>query len=173
MEFKEDLDSMDDRRSDVADFIDLKSLDQVTDLTSQIHNLPCCIRHDGECQVSDYFKPKKTGVVLEGLEVEEGSFRGRRLRGATVPVPDGYRGLVLERRKDMGKGKGVEASDENSSWEATAKFDNITYWNHDSFPSQNDALMRFLHWFPVADALHKPVTVEDLGCISNSLDQKL
>ncbi|XP_068656299.1 uncharacterized protein [Aristolochia californica] len=151
---EEEHDSIDDRRSDFTGLIDLKSLERVTDLTSQIHNLPCCIRRDGKCEVSDYFKPQNTGVVVEGLEVVEASFRGRKLRGTTVQVPDGYRGLVLERRKNMGKRKSVEVCDENSScWEASAKFEKITFWNHDSFPSQTDAFMRFFHWFPVADAV--------------------
>lgn len=31
-------------------------------------------------------------MEVDGLSVEEAFFRGRKLLGATVPIPDGYRG---------------------------------------------------------------------------------
>lgn len=31
------------------------------DLTGKVHQLPCCIKHDGPTPVSHYFKPKHTG----------------------------------------------------------------------------------------------------------------
>lgn len=92
----------------------------VVDLTDRVHLLPCSIKHDGPCPVSHYFKPKKTGliflkiklslfrfpclcrlllilcrdldVVVDGSSVEEAFFRGRKLQGITVPLPEGYRG---------------------------------------------------------------------------------
>jgi len=33
-----------------------------------------------------------TGVEVEGVKVEEAFFRGRKLQGATLALPDGYRG---------------------------------------------------------------------------------
>lgn len=49
-----------------------------------------------------------------------------------------------------------------NSWEINAKFNSITFWNHDILPSPDDTHMRCFHWFAVAKALHKPVTAEDL-----------
>ncbi|CAA2997805.1 ribonuclease H2 subunit C [Olea europaea subsp. europaea] len=130
----------------------------VADLTGKVHLLPCCIKYDGSTSVSDYFKPKFSGIEVDGLRVEEAYFRGRKLNGATLPLPDGYSGFIL----------GKKSSDEKTNaetsycWEANAKFQNLTLWNHDSLPSNDDAFMRTFHWFAVAKALHQPVNVEDL-----------
>ncbi|CAL1402387.1 unnamed protein product [Linum trigynum] len=129
----------------------------VPDLTGEVHQLPCCIKYDGPSEVYDYFKPKST---VDGLAEQQAYFRGRKLHGVTIPIPPGYSGFVLG-KKSLGKRK---ASDCNSNcWEPNAKFENITYWNHDTLPSQDDMFVRSLHWLSVAEALHKPVTIEDLG----------
>lgn len=51
------------------------------------------------------------------------------------------------------KKKGGSSEDNSISWEASAKFQNVTYWNHDNHPSLNDAFARSFHWFTVADAV--------------------
>lgn len=161
------MDSVGGPPNGITGRIDLTSSDQIPDLTDQIHQLPCCIKHDGPCPVCHYFKPKTTGVVVDGLEVAEASFRGRKLQGLTIPLPEGYCGYVLE-KKNLGKGTDLDTSEENSNcWEARAKFQSITYWNHDNLPSNDDAFLRCFHWFSVANALHKPVTADDLASPSN------
>lgn len=58
--------SMDgDRGSEVGTVgsIDLRGGESAVDLTGQIHQLPCCIKYDGPCSVSHYFKPKSTGNI--------------------------------------------------------------------------------------------------------------
>lgn len=37
--------------------------DAVVDLTSKVHQLPCCIKYDGPTPVSQYFNPKPTGKI--------------------------------------------------------------------------------------------------------------
>jgi ribonuclease H2 subunit C len=37
----------------------------------------------------------RAGVEVEGIRVEEAFFRGRKLQGATISLPDGYRGVFL------------------------------------------------------------------------------
>uniref|UniRef100_A0A0D6R4Y9 Uncharacterized protein n=1 Tax=Araucaria cunninghamii TaxID=56994 RepID=A0A0D6R4Y9_ARACU len=69
------------------------------DLTDKVHQLPCVIKYNGPCPVSDYFKPKITGVVVDELESKEASFRGRKLEGATLSIPENYCGFVLEKMK--------------------------------------------------------------------------
>ncbi|XP_057983661.1 uncharacterized protein LOC131168339 [Malania oleifera] len=136
----------------------------VVDLDGQIHQLPCGIKYDGPSSVSHYFKPKHTGIEVDGLRVEEAHFRGRKLQGARVPLPEGYCGFILG--KNSVKKRKFELSEENSNcWEAKAKFQSITFWNHESLPSQDDVCLRSFHWFPVANALHKPVTAEDLASV--------
>lgn len=72
--------------------IDLKR-DGIEDLSGRVHLLPCCIKHDGPTEVSQYFKPKPTGVVGEdGLPLQQSHFRGRLLEGTTLPLPHNYSG---------------------------------------------------------------------------------
>ncbi|PHT55307.1 hypothetical protein CQW23_03793 [Capsicum baccatum] len=139
------------------------------DLTGKVHQLPCCIKFNGPSDVSHYFKPKSTGVIVDGLSVEEAYFRGRKLQGTTVAIPHGYSGFVLG--KKMSDVKSKRSKEDSSCWETKAKFQNITLWNHDSLPSENDASLRAFHLFSVATALHQPVSVEDLEAAS--IDQEL
>lgn len=44
--------------------IDLRAAadeNSIADLSSQVHQIPCCIRFDGPAEVSHYFKPKSSG----------------------------------------------------------------------------------------------------------------
>ncbi|KMZ71765.1 hypothetical protein ZOSMA_175G00030 [Zostera marina] len=151
----------------VTGSVDLHSTDSAVDLTDKVHLLPCIVRYNGPCPVSDYFKTNITGVEGDGLKVQEAYFRGRRIQGTAVPLPNGYHGYVLG-KKDGVKGKELKGSDEESNdWSSYAEFQNITYWNHDDMPSNDDPIMRCFHWFTIADALHKPVTEEDLSTVSN------
>ncbi|KAL0398138.1 UNVERIFIED_CONTAM: hypothetical protein Sradi_2157100 [Sesamum radiatum] len=130
----------------------------VVDLTGKVHRLPCCIKYDGPTSVSHYFKPKPTEVEVDGLRVEEAYFRGRKLHGTTIALPQGYSGFILGNKSDV-----KEGNNRNSDcWETNATFQNVTVWNHDAMPSKDDAFLRVFHWFTVANALHKPVTDEDL-----------
>ncbi|KAE8734335.1 Phloem protein 2, putative isoform 1 [Hibiscus syriacus] len=53
--------------------------------------------------------------------------------------------------------------------EMKAKFDEFTYWNHDSIPSKDDPFLSSFHWFAVAEALHKPVKAEDMAAVDAAL----
>ncbi|KAL8229396.1 hypothetical protein R6Q57_014296 [Mikania cordata] len=136
------------------------------DLTDQIHQLPCCIKYNGPSPVSQYFKPKSTGIEVDGLNVKEAHFRGRKLQGTTVSLPDGYSGFVIG-RKTCVKRKASDTNGGMTAWQANAKFQNITIWNHDNLPSKEDAFLRAFHWFDVAKALHKSVTSDDMESASN------
>ncbi|KAI4977906.1 ribonuclease H2 subunit C [Hordeum vulgare subsp. vulgare] len=140
-----------------------------TDL-GRVHLLPCGIRHNSAAAVSDYFKPRDTDVEVDGVKVEEAFFRGRNLQGATVALPDGYRGYVLEKKKNEEKdAQGMD--EEASNFVSRAEFQNITYWNHDTMPSAEDPLPRCFHWLAIANAMHKPVTAEDMANMSARQNQ--
>ncbi|XP_030500306.2 uncharacterized protein C12B10.15c [Cannabis sativa] len=150
---------------------DGESENDVVDLTSQVHLLPCNIKFDGPCSVADYFKPKSTGVEIEGLKLEEAHFRGRKLQGTTLSLPEGYSGFVLGKR-GLGKRKASSMVGEDSNcWEMNAKFKNLTYWKHDSLPSHQDTFVRSFHWLAVAKAMHQPVEAEDLVSASVALEK--
>ncbi|KAL5664557.1 hypothetical protein ACJX0J_024665, partial [Zea mays] len=85
-------------------------------------------------------------VEVEGVKMEEAFFRGRKLQGTTLALPDGYRGYVLE------KSRGQNSDAEVSNFTSRAEFQSITYWNHDTAPSAEDSLPRCFHWLTVANA---------------------
>ncbi|CAN6545813.1 unnamed protein product [Malus baccata var. baccata] len=70
--------------------------ERVADLSGQVHLLPCSIKFNDPSNVSQYFKSKPTGIESEGLRTQEACFRGRKLQGASISVPDGYSGMSLQ-----------------------------------------------------------------------------
>ncbi|BAT76146.1 hypothetical protein LR48_Vigan01g241300 [Vigna angularis] len=134
------------------------------DLSGCVHQLPCCVKHDGPASVSHYFKPKYNGVSDEGLPLQEAHFRGRLLQGTTLQLPHGYSGFVLAKKTSPPSSKQY-----SNSWVTKATFQDITYWNHDYVPSHNDEMLRAFHWLTVAKALHDPVTPEELASSSFAL----
>ncbi|MED6107322.1 hypothetical protein PIB30_012974 [Stylosanthes scabra] len=125
------------------------------DLSGRIHQVPCCVKHDGPASVSDYFKPKLAGVGDDGLPLQQAHFRGRLLQGTTLPLPHGFSGFVLSKKSD--------------EFATCATFRDVTYWNHEFAPSHNDDLFRAFHWLTLSQALHNPVTPEELASSSFSL----
>ncbi|XP_077216470.1 uncharacterized protein LOC143851030 isoform X2 [Tasmannia lanceolata] len=94
---EEEGDSIDGLRNTISGRIDLCTEKTIPDLTGQIHQLPCCIKHDGPSDVSHCLF-LLLGFIVEGFEVEEASFRGRKLQGASIPLPEGYCGLMPSSR---------------------------------------------------------------------------
>ena len=76
----------------------------------------------------------------------EAAFRGRLLRGVSLPLPDGCTGAVLVREPRGG------------GWQATTTFSALTAWNHDVTPGSADAGPRLMQWLQVATALASPVS---------------
>lgn len=137
-------------------------------LSGEVHQLPCCIKFTGPSSVSQYFKPRSADVEVDGLRVEEAYFRGRKLQGTTISLPNGYSGFVLG-KKSLGKRKASSDVSGGSTdcWEMKANFDKLAYWNPENLPSKDDAFLRCFHWFAVAEALHKPVKAEDLAAAAS------
>ncbi|KAL8865245.1 MAG: hypothetical protein Q9174_006991, partial [Haloplaca sp. 1 TL-2023] len=68
------------------------------------HLLPCKIHHSGPINVSpQHWNPKtdKDGHL-------ESYFRGRKLKGREVKVPEGYRGVVVKEKPRDADGGGAE-----------------------------------------------------------------
>jgi len=128
-----------------------------------LHLLPCTIKYTGPAAVDSYFLPTE-----ENEGVLSASFRGRLLKGRTLRLPPGYKGLVLsensrkheeEEEEDQPRG---EASSGQQEWEISGSFDKFAYWNHDTQPSDNDTPPRWIEWLSLAEEIHKPVTEEEL-----------
>jgi len=64
-----------------------------------------------------------------------------------VAVPAGYKGLVLQEKKQPL----VENIERNLH--VSRVFDELVYWNYDSIPSSNDALIKALDWIEISHAV--------------------
>ncbi|XP_068779811.1 ribonuclease H2 subunit C isoform X4 [Struthio camelus] len=109
-----------------------------------VHLLPCRVGHDGPAAVSAFFRPQAgPGPALWA------SFRGRRLGGLELPLPHGYRGLVLAEGPNDAQGRRLQV---------TGTFRTVTAWEADAAPSPAEGLPLALVWAPLAQAIHAPVS---------------
>lgn len=132
--------------------------------TPQVADLSCIYRPSSVFLTQPNFKFPiifaPAGTTCDGLEVLQAAFRGRELKGAALPLPEGYSGAVLEKREPDTDGVANAAS-----WQATSTFDSFTYWNHDATPLQSDGLRRCLEWAHIAAALHQPTSVAQVEAL--------
>ncbi|NXA24527.1 RNH2C Ribonuclease, partial [Ibidorhyncha struthersii] len=78
------------------------------------------------------------------------SFRGRRMGGRELPLPHGYRGVLLREGELPHGNKG----DPKDRWvTVTGTFDVITDWGADAVPSPSRGLALALQWGPLAHAV--------------------
>ncbi|XP_068115554.1 ribonuclease H2 subunit C [Hyperolius riggenbachi] len=110
--------------------------------------LPCIIQRQGAARVQQFFTPAVRDSPSGGKEV---SFRGRRLQGQEVAVPEGYMGIVLkEDHKPC-------SEEEDRSLTVRATFQSFMQWNLETPPSADDVLVMSLQWPIIASAIHAPV----------------
>mmetsp|Transcript_2374 Transcript_2374/g.5475 ORF Transcript_2374/g.5475 Transcript_2374/m.5475 type:complete len:150 (+) Transcript_2374:111-560(+) len=121
---------------------------------SKVMHMPCKIHHDGAADVSAYFRSAegklKAASILDdegnAVSVQEATFRGRKLMGAELALPEGAEGFVLEEEHD--------ADMTSSHWDCHAVFDKIVYWNYDRMPNDLDEARRWADWLDVSKAVH-------------------
>lgn len=101
----------------------------------------------------------------------EAYFRGRKLKGKKLPVPEGYRGVVvrekkggdLEKRNNEGGKRGIEDEEEEEdgkevqmvgTLEEVAKFEEVIIWDHEAIPSGDDAFVKGMEeWIRFAEVV--------------------
>ncbi|KAI9798034.1 MAG: hypothetical protein M1835_005037 [Candelina submexicana] len=137
--------------------------------------LPCRIDHNGPVNASErYWAPTKD---CNGRETSY--FRGRKLQGRSVKIPEGYRGTVvgttehqlsdngnMDRVSDVTskdvrlseddkEGDEMEAQD-TKVLEENASFDEIVVWGHEAVPeTESDPYIRGLdEWIAFAETMH-------------------
>ncbi|CEI62894.1 unnamed protein product [Fusarium venenatum] len=117
--------------------------------------LPCRIHHDGPIEpTSSYWTPAATDAY----------FRGRKLQGKVVKLPEDYRGIVVERVPQQDPKTAVEehvvdldAEEEQiESMQITAEFDEMVVWGHEALADASaDPYVRSMEeWLQVADKIH-------------------
>ncbi|KAI7003017.1 hypothetical protein KC355_g9451 [Hortaea werneckii] len=147
--------------------------------------LPCTIHHSGPIKVSKrYWSPMTTTTTSSsstttphdhGSKIQTAHFRGRKLQGRKIRLPEGYIGQILQKtddEKEVKQQKGHEATAENSEeagedgnmqpsatpvrmLETKGTFDALTIWGHEHAPlgEEDDEFARGIgEWIGFAEA---------------------
>lgn len=135
--------------------------------------LPCGIKHDGQVDTSKrYWAPQKgegmlshtghfsrtdTNVITDGKDIAY--FRGRKLQGREVKLPEGYAGVVLAPKATKDEKMYNNDSDEDRIEEAIseelAHFDDLMVWDHGALPDESsDPYLRGVEeWISFAETV--------------------
>ncbi|KAJ5779196.1 Ribonuclease H2 subunit C [Penicillium paradoxum] len=125
--------------------------------------IPCRVHHDGPIDsLGRYWTPVKD----EKDNTETVHFRGRKLRGRRVALPEGYQGVVATptdrvlpptQRADSDGAEDVEAEPEEpvKILETQGTFDDFIVWGHEALPPADDTFVKGVaEWIQFADAMH-------------------
>lgn len=135
--------------------------------------LPCSIKYNGTVDAENrYWSPEPSKA--DGTS--KAYFRGRKLRGRTVKVPDGYQGVVLEKTDKPLPRKAptaeqlrrmeeedddemeIEKPVEVKTMDQMAKFDEIVVWGHEMVPEDDDVYVKGVQeWIAFAEAVGLPI----------------
>lgn len=126
-----------------------------------IHLLPCKIHYDGHARVSEYFIPQQVKEDDEN-STYEASFRGRRLAGKKMKLPENVTGIILRQQSGSGANLGFQQAQSNNFAVTDEVFDHFFYWNHDIEPTDTDHIPKAFQWFDIAKALHTPIVDEKM-----------
>jgi hypothetical protein len=142
------------------------------------HLLPCRVHYDGPVEpAQSYWSPtQKDGKLIGNPSWEQklnysiidgtrvAYFRGRKLLGKTVKLPEGYRGVVVETETpppataepeqdvvDLGKDE-VEERVALASLETKAEFEEFVVWGHEAMAdATSDPYVRIEDWTRLAE----------------------
>ncbi|KAL2002943.1 hypothetical protein VTN02DRAFT_5476 [Thermoascus thermophilus] len=129
--------------------------------------LPCRIHHDGPVEIlKRYWDP----VADENENTQTAYFRGRKLRGRRVAIPEGYQGIVATPTDNLLRSSGstrngtqsIENGETESEPEEPVKilekqatFDEYVVWGHEVVPAADDPFVRGVEeWLKFAETLH-------------------
>ncbi|KZZ96185.1 Ribonuclease H2, subunit C [Ascosphaera apis ARSEF 7405] len=127
--------------------------------------LPCRIHHDGPVDISErYWSPEvNAGEVCESVH-----FRGRRLKGRKVVLPEGYEGLVVTKtdkvlKSDNHKSHYEEDEDEQLKEQeaeptiitADGTFSEFMIWGHEAVPEDRGPYIKGIEeWIAFSQKIH-------------------
>ncbi|RDW74682.1 ribonuclease H2 subunit C [Aspergillus mulundensis] len=123
--------------------------------------LPCRIHHDGAVEsLNRYWTPK---ADPEDNNLQTAYFRGRKLRGRRVHLPEGYEGVVVTHTdREMPTTIGsetVSAEGERDEpikvLEKQATFGDYMVWGHEMIPAADDSFVKGVEeWVKFAGVMH-------------------
>ena len=146
--------------------------------------LPCRIHHDGPVDASPRYWAPETAkgkfsiasrlhsprTPIRGSSITDGKpeayFRGRKLKGQEIGVPQGYTGVIVQEagkektavqaisRGDLDGEEGEEEQEEVTMLNEIGSFDKVVIWNHESMVDGDDAFVKGLgEWIGFAQAV--------------------
>ncbi|OJJ57875.1 hypothetical protein ASPSYDRAFT_90069 [Aspergillus sydowii CBS 593.65] len=123
--------------------------------------LPCRIHHDGPVKsLNRHWMPV---ADEKDKDLQTAHFRGRRLRGRQVQIPEGYEGVVATHTdREMPKVTDSEGTNEDGEpdepvkvLEKQATFGEYIVWGHETIPAADDTFVKGVEeWVKFAEAIH-------------------
>ncbi|RDA92194.1 hypothetical protein CP533_5614 [Ophiocordyceps camponoti-saundersi (nom. inval.)] len=134
---------------------------EVTSKNKAVPNLlPCRVHHTGPV---DPIAGLKLGASREEIHTSQVAyFRGRKLHGRSVAVPDNYQGVVVQRDKEKerkpsegGEDEEQRAQVKTETLEVKARFDEVLVWTMEASTSTDTTTDEYVRgmeeWLLVAD----------------------
>ncbi|PYI28380.1 ribonuclease H2 subunit C [Aspergillus indologenus CBS 114.80] len=124
--------------------------------------LPCKIHYDGPVTtLNRYWEPQ---ADEKEKDVQIAYFRGRRLKGRRVAIPEGYEGVIATRtdrvlpptrNEDEADVEEVQPEEPVKILEKQGTFDEYMVWGHELVPAADDAFVKGVEeWIKLAEAMH-------------------
>ncbi|CEL04435.1 hypothetical protein ASPCAL05565 [Aspergillus calidoustus] len=133
--------------------------------------LPCRIHHDGPVNSLDrYWSPVPDE---KDQNLQTAYFRGRKLRGRRVQIPEGYEGIVAthtdrelpsttSNNSDEAEVEEVEPAEPIKVLEQQATFGDFVVWAHETIPAADDPYVKGVEeWIKFAEAMHTEPAQDD------------
>ncbi|CEJ61763.1 hypothetical protein PMG11_10283 [Penicillium brasilianum] len=138
----------------------LVSDEETTKFTPNV--LPCRIHHDGPIESTNRFWIPQTD---EKDDKQTSHFRGRRLRGRRVAIPEGYQGVIAtptDRVLPASQQPTNETVEDGETEQETVKvleaqgtFDELMVWGHEILPAADDTFVKGVEeWVRFAETMH-------------------
>ncbi|XP_077588823.1 ribonuclease H2 subunit C isoform X2 [Stigmatopora nigra] len=121
--------------------VDASTADQAP--KEPLHLIPCEIEHNGPAHISQFFN----AAIKDRKHEKTVSLRGRGLKGQEVNCPQGYTGMVL---REINK---PSSDQEDRTLTMSSLFDKVTYWNLETPPNSDDAVVMAMDWPELAEAV--------------------
>ncbi|KAN0029450.1 hypothetical protein ACTA71_007577 [Dictyostelium dimigraforme] len=126
---------------------------------TNLQRLPFSIGYNGFAKVSNYFKvtEKSVPTSTDNKKHLYSTFRGIQLIGEKIKIPNGFDGYIFRDENEQDT-----IDNNNRRWETISKFNELTYWNRETIPSDFDKQIQAFKSLNILSMVNKEVTKEDI-----------
>lgn len=122
-----------------------------------IHILPCKLTYKGTALTAKYFEPTMLDSAGNGRPEKEAYFRGHKLLGKTVLVPERFKGILVESADsfDDGYDGEIEGEDLSDRFRTVGDFSKVHVWGDALRPKNDNPVIKGIEeWIAVTNAIH-------------------